>query len=209
MELNKDSYEDVLGELYDKYKSTGKKMEPEIKLILMISASAASFHASKKMAESMPGLDSVLKTNPDLLSKLQNMVNKNISNQGNTKENDGLTQEKMYEEMHKLKEQQKQFDEIKKAQNEVSNNTAKIQEQLNSFKKNNEEKENNSLLDKLKAEHISKSAENLINKVSDSTEERVSINETISTSDTAITLGSDGKPKRKRKNGKTIISIAT
>ena len=60
-------------------------MEPEIKLILMISASAASFHASKKMAESLPGLDSVLQSNPELLSKLQGAINTNISNQGKKK----------------------------------------------------------------------------------------------------------------------------
>ena len=42
-----------VNKLYDKYKISGKKIQPEIKLILMMSASAASFHASKKMAESI------------------------------------------------------------------------------------------------------------------------------------------------------------
>ena len=82
VELGKDSYTSVFEELYDKYKISGKKIQPEIKLVLMMSASAASFHASKKMAESIPGLDNILSNNPELLSKLQNGINNNISNQG-------------------------------------------------------------------------------------------------------------------------------
>merc|ERR1712227_317817 len=48
IELGKDSYTSVFEELYDKYKISGRKIQPEIKLVLMMSASAASFHASKK-----------------------------------------------------------------------------------------------------------------------------------------------------------------
>jgi hypothetical protein len=49
----------------------------------MLSASAVSFHASKKMAEQLPGLDKVLESNPELLSKLQGAINSGISKNEN------------------------------------------------------------------------------------------------------------------------------
>jgi len=226
MELNKDSYSSVLGELYDKYRSSGKKMEPEIKLVLMISASAASFHASKKMAESLPGLDSVLQSNPELLSKLQGVINNNISNQGKKVEDPEDSQRKMYDEMKKLKEQQKKFDELKKAQDNVSNNTQMLQEQMNmmnrSVSKNSsnvpvqEERSNiTSILNKIKAQNAARKADEVINnELSDeSSESRVSVqsdkdNSSVQES-TEITLGSDGKPKRKKRGGRSTISIVT
>ena len=48
MQIGQDGYSDVFGELYEKYKSSGKKIEPEIKLLLMISASAVSFSCIQK-----------------------------------------------------------------------------------------------------------------------------------------------------------------
>jgi hypothetical protein len=44
---NMDSFEEVLGEIYEKYKDTGRKMEPEIKLLLMLVSSASTFHMQK------------------------------------------------------------------------------------------------------------------------------------------------------------------
>lgn len=69
-----DDYDDVLGELYEKYKKTGKKMEPEIKLVLMLATSATAFHASNTYLKSVPGLDEVIKKNP----KIINNIAKNI-----------------------------------------------------------------------------------------------------------------------------------
>jgi len=43
--LSIEDYDDVFAELYEKYKYTGRKMEPEIKLVLMITMSATTFHA--------------------------------------------------------------------------------------------------------------------------------------------------------------------
>ena len=54
MNIAVDDYGDVLGEIYEKYRGTGKKMEPEIKLLLMIAASGASFHASNTMFKKLP-----------------------------------------------------------------------------------------------------------------------------------------------------------
>ena len=242
MELNKESYSSVLGELYDKYRSSGKKMEPEIKLVLMISASAASFHASKKMAESLPGLDSVLQSNPELLSKLQGAINNNISNQGKKTESQSDVQQKMYEQMQKVKQQQQRLEELKRAQANVNNNTQKIQEQMSMLNRtqSTQPKQNpvnntsaptplpvpegrtdiTAILTKIKAQNAARKADEVLNnKLSDSSDSsidnaRVSIksdnNESESmTATTSITLGSDGKPKKKKRSGKSTISIVT
>ena len=74
MNIAVDDYNDVLGEIYEKYRGSGKKMEPEIKLMLMICASGASFHASNTMFKQLPGLDKLIKENPALLSKLTSQM---------------------------------------------------------------------------------------------------------------------------------------
>jgi len=54
---NVQDYDEVLGEIYEKYKNTGRKIEPELKLILALAGSAAIFHGTKvlnrKMNEAM------------------------------------------------------------------------------------------------------------------------------------------------------------
>ena len=65
MSVEIDSYESVLEELYEKYKGAGQNMPPEVKLILLLIASAGAFHFSKTQA-SLPGLDTILKNNPNI-----------------------------------------------------------------------------------------------------------------------------------------------
>lgn len=81
--LSVSDYDDVLEELYEKYKVYGRKIEPEIKLILMIGASATSFHASKKIINNVPGLnvDQHLKKNPSFI----NSIGKNMVREDNLK----------------------------------------------------------------------------------------------------------------------------
>jgi hypothetical protein len=62
-----DEYDDVFEELHEKYKGKAK-MAPEMKLLLMLGASGLMFHMTNNIAKSgeMPGLDQVLKENPEL-----------------------------------------------------------------------------------------------------------------------------------------------
>mgnify|MGYP003335258796 CR=1 FL=1 len=206
VELGKDSYTSVFEELYDKYKISGKKIQPEIKLILMMSASAASFHASKKMAESVPGLDNILSNNPELLSKLQNSINSNISNQGKSLETEEDKQKKMYEQMQKIKEQQNKINELKKQQENVNNNTEKIKEQmniLNTNKSDDNKPDISNILNKIKAQNAARKADEVLNnQLSDSSEKESEITES------GFTGESETKKKRGRK-AKTNISIST
>ena len=72
MSVEVDSYEEVLEELYEKYKGTGKQMAPEVKLFLLISASASAFHFSKSTFKNLPGVDQAMKNNPDLVARFIN-----------------------------------------------------------------------------------------------------------------------------------------
>jgi hypothetical protein len=79
VKMNKDDFDEVFGELLDKYKGEGKKMEPEMKLGLMLMLSAGSFHMQQTIATGLPGLDDVIKNNPQLMAKIQSGINKSIS----------------------------------------------------------------------------------------------------------------------------------
>jgi hypothetical protein len=79
MSVEIDSWEDVLEELYEKYKGSGKKMAPEIKLVYLIIASASAFHFTKTQASKVPGLDGMLAANPGMLSKIINPGSKETS----------------------------------------------------------------------------------------------------------------------------------
>jgi hypothetical protein len=112
-----DDYDEVLGELYEKYKGKGKKVEPEIKLMIMLVTSAATFHASKSLGDTIPGLDEVLKNNPELIHKL----NRTIAGSKKT-ENDVVNevnnyQRDLYDQM--LREKRSAQDEINN--NEIEN----------------------------------------------------------------------------------------
>jgi len=59
MSVEIDSYEDIIEEIYEKYKSTGKTTPPEIRLIFLILASGAAFHFSKTQLGGIPGVSSM------------------------------------------------------------------------------------------------------------------------------------------------------
>uniref|UniRef100_A0A6C0DAJ3 Uncharacterized protein n=1 Tax=viral metagenome TaxID=1070528 RepID=A0A6C0DAJ3_9ZZZZ len=56
MSVEIDSYDDIIEELYEKYKSTGKSTPAEVRLILLLFASGAAFHFSKTQLGGMPGI---------------------------------------------------------------------------------------------------------------------------------------------------------
>lgn len=72
MSVEVDSYDEVIEELYEKYKGTGKSMPPEVKLLLLILASASAFHFSKSTFKNLPGVDKIMENNPDLIAKMIN-----------------------------------------------------------------------------------------------------------------------------------------
>ncbi len=64
-------YDDVFGELYEKYFKAGKPIPPELKLMFMMAGSAVKFHIAHSAMSSLPNLGAMLSNNPQLADKLR------------------------------------------------------------------------------------------------------------------------------------------
>ena len=66
---NLDDYDEVFGELHEKYGGKAK-MAPELKLLFMLGGSAAMLHMTNTMFKSsMPGMDDIMRQNPELMQQ--------------------------------------------------------------------------------------------------------------------------------------------
>ena len=62
-------YDEIFGELHEKYKSKAK-MAPELKLLFQLGGSAIMVHMTNTMFKSsMPGMDDIMKQNPELMQQ--------------------------------------------------------------------------------------------------------------------------------------------
>jgi hypothetical protein len=70
---NINDYDDIFEELHYKYKATGKKMAPELRLFISLSGSAFMFHLTSRMFKDqpMPNVENVLKSDPELMKQFQ------------------------------------------------------------------------------------------------------------------------------------------
>jgi hypothetical protein len=74
-------YDDVFGELYEKYKSKAS-LAPELKLMFQLGGSAMMVHMTNTMFKSaMPGMDDIMRQNPDLMRQFQSAA---VNSMGNT-----------------------------------------------------------------------------------------------------------------------------
>ena len=72
-------YDDIFAELYEKYKSRAS-MAPELKLLFQLGGSAMMVHLTNTMIKSaMPGMDDILRQNPDLMRQFQNAAVNSMS----------------------------------------------------------------------------------------------------------------------------------
>ena len=78
---NINDYDEIFGELHEKYKSK-TKIAPELKLLFQLGGSAIMVHMTNTMFKSsMPGIDDIFKQNPDLMKHFQNAA---VNSMGNT-----------------------------------------------------------------------------------------------------------------------------
>lgn len=84
---NINDYDDIFEELHYKYKATGKKMAPELRLFIALSGSAFMFHLTSRMfkEQPMPNVENVLNSNPELMKQFQQAAAKQymMGNTGN------------------------------------------------------------------------------------------------------------------------------
>ena len=67
---NIEDYDEIFEELYDKYKDKSK-VAPEVRLVMSLGLSAAMCHITNTMFKSkMPGMDDILRNNPDLVRQM-------------------------------------------------------------------------------------------------------------------------------------------
>ncbi len=78
---NIDDYDDIFGELHEKYKSKAS-LAPEIKLLFQLGGSAVMLHMTNTMFKSaMPGMDDIMKQNPELMQQFSQAAASHMSSQ--------------------------------------------------------------------------------------------------------------------------------
>jgi len=79
IKMNKDDFDSVFAELLDKYQKDSKMCEPEIKLAMMLIISGGAFHMQQTVAQSLPGIDELIKNNPEIMANVNRRNKKSIS----------------------------------------------------------------------------------------------------------------------------------
>ena len=76
---NLDDYDEIFGELHEKYKSKAK-MAPEIKLMFQLAGSAIMVHMTNSMFKSsVPGMDDIMRQNPELMQQFSQAAASSMS----------------------------------------------------------------------------------------------------------------------------------
>jgi hypothetical protein len=120
------NYYDVLGEIYEKYTTPGKKMAPELKLFLMLSGSAVSIQMHKGIANYMANNSNVagdLEDDPDKISELRKKA------AAKKEEQKKKIQEKLEDEHRMAAERMANINMLKKKEeeyNEMKNNAKNL-----------------------------------------------------------------------------------
>jgi hypothetical protein len=86
---NIDDYDEIFGELHEKYKSKAK-MAPELKLLFQLGGSAIMLHMTNTMFKSaMPGMDDIMRQNPELMQQFTQAAVSSMSNSNRGPTNGG------------------------------------------------------------------------------------------------------------------------
>ena len=76
---NIDDYDEIFGELHQKYSSKAK-MAPELKLLFQLGGGAIMLHMTNTMFKSaMPGMDDIMRQNPELMQQFQSAAVNSMS----------------------------------------------------------------------------------------------------------------------------------
>ncbi len=77
---NLNEYDEIFGELHEKYKSKAK-MSPELKLLFQLGGSAIMLHMTNTMFKSaLPGMDDIMRQNPELMQQFTQAAVSSMSN---------------------------------------------------------------------------------------------------------------------------------
>uniref|UniRef100_A0A6C0HRA6 Uncharacterized protein n=1 Tax=viral metagenome TaxID=1070528 RepID=A0A6C0HRA6_9ZZZZ len=77
---NINDYDEIFSELHEKYKSKAK-IAPEVKLLFQLAGSGIMIHMTNSMFKTaIPGMDDILRQNPDLMKSFQNAAVNSMGN---------------------------------------------------------------------------------------------------------------------------------
>jgi hypothetical protein len=80
MNENIEDYDEIFGELHEKYKSKAK-MAPELKLLFQLGGSAIMVHMTNTMFKSsLPGMDDIMRQNPELMQQFTSAAVNSMQN---------------------------------------------------------------------------------------------------------------------------------
>lgn len=95
------SYYDVLGEIYEKWNTPGKKMAPEIKLFLMLSGGAVGMQIHRGVAKLVPDTAKEIEDDNDFVEEMRSKAVQDTRKTGNQKANLYQKMEKEHDEANK------------------------------------------------------------------------------------------------------------
>lgn len=173
MDEPESGYDDVLGEIYEKYRGRGKQLEPELRLLLMIGGSAASIHMSNRF-NSKAGLDAAINKNPDILNRIRKGFNKQLV--GNT------TKPQEDDNLKKLQREREMYEKMQAAKNNQPSINKRVMKRPTD-------------LDNILGE-------NKFNKLTDSdssSNNRIKEKEIVNSDELTTTFGTDGKKKKRKR----------
>ena len=132
---NINNYDNVMGELHEKYKDYIGKVEPELKFVYMFGGAALSFHYSQQYVEEK-GLQGMVERNPGMFEKIQStiagFVETNVGKEEKVENKEekapGLTRQEMY---RRMKEQQPEHNNIPVAEHTVDDELHDSQQNVN------------------------------------------------------------------------------
>lgn len=88
-----EDYDEIFEELHEKYRGKSQ-VAPEVRLLLALGGSGFMFHVQNSMKSNIPGLDQVLKNNPELRRQVAQATAKEMAQESN-RTNDGGMMGKM------------------------------------------------------------------------------------------------------------------
>jgi hypothetical protein len=213
MSIEVDSYDDILEELYEKYKSSGAGMPVEVKFLLLIIASGAAFHFSKTQLGNIPGASSITS---GVLGKMMSSNKKsnfmtpqeiNLENQKKIlKEREQQLKNVQLQQQQKYQKQQYQYYQQQQEEEEEQLITTPPKQNNQSFKSTSRDlpnmKSNENVQDILNRIKV------IQNNTTETQEETTSNNDRL-ISDSTISDINKKPVNRNKKPKKSILSINT
>jgi len=131
---NINNYYDVLGEIYEKYTSSGKKMAPELKLLGMLACSAVMIQMNKGISNMIPNASKTIDDDPELIKELRKKADTQVQ------KNDDALKERMMAEHNAATAMAKDYQFMKKSEME--------------YKKMEEQAEQMSQMERMKNQYV-------------------------------------------------------